>query len=463
MLPERLVPPLCCLALLTACGQPDPAEASSTAEGASTGDAETESASTAAADPSPFTYWRDTKTILDAKCGRCHRPGEIAPFSLETYEQVAAVAPVLPASIESETMPPWPPSDACRPYAHARSLTEAERDTLLTWLDYGAPQGDPDDVPAAEPDDTPPWVADVSVDMPEPYTPMIEPDDNRCFLVPWTEPERTFVTGYDVIPGNREVVHHVLVFNATADFVPDLLAMDEADPGPGYTCFGGAGVPTSLIGSWVPGSQARAAPEGTGLSVEPGSMMVIQMHYNTLSSAPAPDQTRVELQLAAEVQRPAASMFLTNPGWITGSEPMLIPAGEDGVTYSFDLPLSSPLWRARLISLGIDADGPLLIHDAALHMHYLGASAELSVLRGSGSQECLLNIPTWNFDWQGDYRLDQPLRLEPEDTLRIRCTWNNGEDNQPVVDGQIQPPHDVLWGEGTRDEMCLGGMYITAP
>ncbi|MCH9684860.1 MAG: monooxygenase [Deltaproteobacteria bacterium] len=459
MLHERLASPLLCLLILPACGEStteaDDAPATETAD---SGSSETGSPADAA-----LTYWRDAKSILDARCGGCHRPGDIAPFPLQTYEEVSAVAAVLPASIESGTMPPWPPDDTCRAYDHARSLSEADRSTLLAWLDDGAPQGNPDDAPPPVTDSGLSLTPNLTVQMAEPYTPTMEPDDYRCFLVPWTEDATTYITGFQVTPGNREVVHHVIMFNAEADRVPELQALDEAEAGPGYTCFGGAGVQTRWVGSWVPGSGARVLPEGTGVRIEPGSMMVIQMHYNTLSSAPAADQTSFDLQLADSVERPAAAMLLANPGWLTGASPMLIPAGDPDVTHTYDLPASSPLWRAQLTALGVGLGDPFVIHETALHMHYLGVSGGLSVVRGSGEQECMLEIPQWDFGWQGGYRLQQSVIVEPDDALRMRCTWDNSEANQPVVDGEVSEPQDVVWGEGTRDEMCLGVVYVTAP
>jgi len=467
MLRSRLVPTLPCLVLMTACGGSDPDDPSASEMDGTTA-TETDSAdsgegSSGAAEDSPLTYWRDTKAIIDAKCGSCHRPDDIAPFSLQTHAEVAAVAAILPASIETETMPPWPPSASCRGYSHSRALDEDDRETLLAWLEDGAPEGDPEDAPPPVDDGPSAWQSDLSLEISEPYTPTMEPDDYRCFLVPWPEAETTYITGYQVVPGNREVVHHVIMFNVDAETAPELQAMDDAEPGPGYTCFGGVGARASWIGSWVPGTEAGALPEGTGMEIEPGSMMVIQMHYNTLSSEPAADQTRVDVQTSATVQRAAAALPLLNPGWLTGSDPMLIPANEAEVTYSHDISASSPLVRLQLAQLGLEADDPFVIHAAGLHMHYLGTAGSLSVVRQSGAEDCVVDIPAWDFNWQGGYTLEQSLRVEADDTLRLSCTWDNSEGNQPVIGGEILPSKDVEWGEGTTDEMCLGVAYVSAP
>jgi hypothetical protein len=290
----------------------------------------------------------------------------------------------------------------------------------------------------------------------------MEPDDNRCFLVPWPETETTHITGYRVVPGNRSIVHHVIMFNAGPDAVAEIQALDDEDPAPGYPCFGGVGANASWVGAWVPGSSDDSLPEGTGIRIEPGSMMVLQMHYNTLSSEPVPDQTRVELVLSPEVERPALTMPFTNFQWALGSEPMMIPAGDPSVSYGFDLSASNPILRQRLSDVGVGANEGFVVHGSGLHMHYLGTAASLAVVREDGGEDCMLQIDEWDFDWQGGYTLAEPMRVGPADSLRISCTWDNSAENQPVVNGELLEPHDVQWGEGTTDEMCLGVLYVTA-
>ena len=463
---DRLVPSLALFALVCACADASsdtPTEAAT--DGSSETDGETE-ATSAAEQEATFTYWADTKSIIDARCGQCHQPDNIAPFALQTYEEVKAVAAALPASLEAGAMPPWPPADDCQPYAHSRALSDEELDTLLTWLAEDAPEGDPADEPPANPGDgaSQDLSGDtVTIEMPQAYTPVAEPDDYRCFVVPWPEDETSYVTGYRVNPGDRNIVHHVIAFKATGSAIAQVQALDEADPEPGYTCFGGAGAPTSWVGSWAPGTDVNKMPEGTGIEVEPGALIVLQMHYNTLSGTPIADQTGIEFQLAREVDKPAIAMPFTNFQWVTGSEPMTIPAGEAAVTHSFETTVDAPLLRQQLQNIGIGATDPFLIHSTGLHMHYLGTSADLSVVRQAGGQDCVLDIPAWDFGWQGSYDLMQPTRVEVGDSLRLSCTWDNSEANQPIVDGELLAPKDVEWGEGTRDEMCLSIVYATAP
>jgi hypothetical protein len=246
----------------------------------------------------------------------------------------------------------------------------------------------------------------------------------------------------------------VIAFAIPPADVPAYQALDDADPDPGYLCYGGPGgdamegggrIP--WLGAWVPGGDGGEFPAGTGLKIAPGSMIAVQMHYHTYPGA-APDQSKVQLRTAPSVERQAVVMPFTNYKWVIGEQPMLIPAGEPDATHSFEADVTNYL--PILFPDGPFAGGDsFVIHAAGLHMHTLGTSARLSVVRDQ--PECLLDIPRWDFGWQGQYQVVDPVTVRPGDKVRIECHWDNsGPDAK-----------DTLWGEGTGDEMCLGVMYIT--
>ncbi|MFO7561397.1 MAG: hypothetical protein R6X02_02035 [Enhygromyxa sp.] len=436
-------------------------------------DAGTSATETGAADGSDesdeqqatYTYWRDAKAVLDHKCANCHVDGEIAPFSLSTYEQVAAVAPILPYSIEQGIMPPWPPGEGCNEYRHSRALDEAERELLLTWLDEGAPEGDPADEPAPADDDepAPEFHADLTLQMLEPYTPTQSPDDYRCFVIPWDGP-KPWVTGFRVVPDQRSIVHHVIAFAidpAQAAIVDNLDANEE---GPGYTCFGDPGLQDARwLGSWAPGGAAMVFPEGTGSRLEPGSRVVMQVHYNTSAAGPVADQSAIELSLADAVERPLITTPATKIGWVLGSDPMIIPAGDPEVTHATEIDLRSGYWATRVAGTGVAPGEDLVLHTLGLHMHQLGVRGRISIIRANGEQDCALEIPAWDFGWQNGYQLVEPIRIAPGDKVGLQCWWDNSAENQPIIDGEKVEPIDVAWGEGTRDEMCLAILSVTRP
>lgn len=442
-------------ALATAC--------TSEGQGDELGEAESETGTSDATGESgeplaTYTYWRDAKAVLDQKCVGCHSPGNIGPFSLESYTEVAAVAAILPPSIEDGSMPPWPASDACRDYAHARSLGADERALLLTWLDEGAIEGDAADAPAPVPA-MQGFTPNLTLALPEPYTPQLEPDDYRCFVIPWNE--SGYVTGVRVEPDQAGIVHHVIAFAVEPSAVEAVETMDANEAGPGYTCFGGAGVPARWVASWAPGGLGVVYPEGTGVRIDAGSRLVVQMHYNTASTAPVADQSTIALMVEPSVERPLVNQPLANPGWVLGFDPMTIPAGEPAVSHETLIDLWGNPWAEQIAEAGAGPGGDLLLHVAGLHMHTLGVSAKLTLLRAGEDESCVVDIPRWDFHWQVGYELATPLRLSPGDQLRLSCTWDNSAANQPILDGEQVEPIDVAWGEGTRDEMCLGVVALS--
>ena len=149
-----------------------------------------------------LTYHRDIKPLFAAKCGACHVAGGIAPFPLVSYGQVRAQLPAIRTSVEAGTMPPWPAADGCSDYHFVRALEPEQVDAVSAWIDAGAPEGDPRDVPvevASEQGGLP--RIDATLEMAAPYTPTVEPDDYRCFVLDWPYPEVKFVTGFRASPG----------------------------------------------------------------------------------------------------------------------------------------------------------------------------------------------------------------------------------------------------------------------
>jgi hypothetical protein len=431
----------------------------------STGATSSTSSTTTGGEPTGVTYYRDIKPLLAARCVQCHSPGNIAPFSLTTHEESAPFASSLADAAELGTMPPFPPDLACRAYAHDVTLTPTQRELLRAWSDAGAPAGDPASEPP--PPDAPgsDVIYDLELQLPAPYLPTISPDDYRCFLIEWPKDEESFVTALDVLPGERQIVHHVITYAIEPQDVDTYRALEDADPDPGYLCYGGPGgskdsqfrVP--WLSAWAPGSPGGAFPAGTGLRVQPGSLIAVQMHYHGLPGAKA-DQSKIRLRTAPKVDRPAVIMPFTNLDWVLGNEDMHIPAGDPDVELSFTLDMTQYL--TFLFPKGpFTGVQPFVVHAAGTHQHTLGTRNKLSVVRAD-SEECLLEIPRWDFNWQGTYELGAATTVHPGDRLRLECHWDNSAANQPIVDGVQQPAKDLGWGENTSDEMCLGILYVTA-
>lgn len=395
-----------------------------------------------------LTYYVDAKPIIDAKCAGCHTPGGIAPFALETYAEVAAQKNSIASAITAGTMPPWPPAASCDDYVGARSLSPAEIATLNGWIKAGVPEGDPSAKPKpVSGTERTLSRTDVTLTLPTAYTPTQSPDDYRCFILDWPGTATSYVTGFGVVPGAPAMVHHAIAYLATPDTVSTFQKLDDADPGPGYTCFGGpGGILPSWIGGWAPGALGADFPAGTGIEIPAGSKVVVQMHYNTSITAPVPDQSKILLKVDASVEKKAFVLSWANPSW-TKLKTMDIPAHTMDATHSWD---ADPTKFIGVLSKGlVQSNQPFTVHTAGLHMHTRGTSAVTEIHRAGGEKECLLDIEKWNFHWQGTYELAAPKALNPGDKLHLECHWNNTS------------AMDMNWGEGTNDEMCLGTYYIT--
>lgn len=429
-----------------------------------------------------LTYYRDAKAVIDAKCAGCHAEGGIGPFQLDSFAAVEAYAPLVKSAVEAKTMPPWPADSACRPYEHDFSLSQEESDLLVEWVDLGAHEGDPNDAPP--PVAPPPSElarVDIETGMAEPYTPAPGPgelDDFRCFLVDWPAQTDKYITGIHTTPSNLTVTHHLVAVLVPPEQVAALEAEDAADPGPGWDCGGGGGMGIGLgmgmdgggrpgqgqdgdqfeslqgqglLAGWVPGARASMLPPDTGMLVRPGSKILMNMHYNTLSGSGA-DQTTMRFTVEDSVAKPGVSTFWTNPLWVGRQGGMLIPAGESNVHHTFSFDPTVVFGR----------DKSLTVYSSMLHMHTFGKRGGLSIERANNTNECLVDVQRWDFDWQLTYGFMEPTTIQPGDRLRIDCWYDNSAANQPIVGGAPITPQDVHWGEGgTLDEMCLGAIFIT--
>lgn len=412
--------------------------------------------------PTP-TWEKDLKPLVEARCAGCHTTGGIAPFELLSYEQVKALKDDVKSAVVSRQMPPYLAGEGCTDYSDDQRLSTEEIELVTRWAEGGAPRGIPETgaINATPPPGLP--RVDLTLSMPTTYSPSKSPDDYRCFIVDWPRTTEGFVTGFNVKPGNARVVHHVIAFLIQPANVQQVMDLDAAEAGPGYTCFGGPGGNNSRmgwLGSWAPGVSGSVMPEGTGIAVQPGSKVVLQVHYNT-AAAPETDRSdlsAIELMVDDTVQKRAWIMPWADPDWIRKGT-MSIPAGAADTEHGFQLDPTQ--YMSYLTANQVPNGQGFRMYGAGFHQHLLGTKGHLEINRADGSKECLLDVPRWDFHWQRSYRFSKPRIFHPGDTLGITCHWDNSEANQPVVNGVKQAPHDVNWGEGTGDEMCLGIFMIS--
>ena len=401
--------------------------------------------------PTGPTWHQDVQAIMSAHCTACHTAGGAAPFAFDDPATAQRMAGAALDAIESGRMPPWQPDPSCRQYVDERIMPEDAKATLRAWVADGAPLGDPT---AAAPVQE--AAAGQTAALPTPdritradaaYVPdAARPDDYRCFPLDAEFAEDTFLRGTAVNPDAGTLVHHVLVYMVSPSLVDEMYAMDAADEGPGYTCYGGSGLGNSgPVGGWVPGAVPAIYDDGVAQFIPAGARLVMQVHYNLLAADPAPDQTEVYLytwddaQPAVVESKPQADLALR------------IPAGEPEV-------VNTRTWTNY-------SKAPLEIVAVTPHMHVLGRSIAVSIERADGANVCLVDIPEWDFNWQQtfEFRPGEEVLLYPGDSVKLTCVYDNSAGNQPIVNGEQLEPRDVRWGEGTLDEMCLNFMTIKKP
>jgi uncharacterized protein (TIGR03437 family) len=399
------------------------------------GDASRRAGSTRRRQTGTPTFSKEIVRIFQQNCQSCHHPGDIAPFSLITYQNARPWARAIREQVLLRKMPPWKPIAGCGDFLEVRGLTDDERTQIVAWVDGGAPEGNPSDLPPplTFPDGWSLGEPDLVLPMAEPYTPPPGRDIYRCFSVPVNMRSDRFVSSVEIHPGNRKIVHHLIGY-----FDPNgaSAALDAADPGPGYTCFGGPGFSTTgILTAWAPGARGSEEPAGIGIKLNRQSRVVIQVHYHP-GAQPESDQTEIGLRFA---RQPVKKELLFVPLEERGFK---IPAG----TKRFEVTESvfSPL-NAHLVSI-------------APHMHLLGREIGVEMTRFGGQPECLIRIDDWDFNWQSFYHFKNPVPITLGAQLKLKAVYDNSADNPRNPNS---PPREVSYGEATTDEMALVILGVT--
>ena len=385
------------------------------------------------------TFNKEVVRILQKNCQTCHHPGDIAPFSMMSYKETRPWAKSIREQVLLRKMPPWKPIQGCGDFRDVRALSDADIQTLVAWADGGSPEGSPADLPPPMdfPDGWPLGAPDLVVNPQSDYSPPVSGDMYRCFSVPVGNLRGDrWISALSVKPGNPKIVHHVIAY---ADPTGESAKLDDNEPGPGYTCFGGPKLSnTDMLGGWAPGSRGYFAPDGTGIKLGNNSRVVIQVHYHPTGEAET-DRTPVGLYFAkAPVGKQLQVLPLVN-------NTFAIPAGAKAheVTANFNIPvfLSAQMWAVTP------------------HMHLLGKKIKVELFKpGSDQPECLVNIDNWDFNWQGTYLYKNAVTLAGGSKLKLTTIFDNSIDN-PL--NPNTPPKVVKWGEETTDEMSLAFVGFT--
>jgi Redoxin/Copper type II ascorbate-dependent monooxygenase, C-terminal domain len=381
------------------------------------------------------TFAKDVAPILQKNCQQCHRPGQVGPFSLVTYDQARKRADDVAEQVSERKMPPWKPDPTVGPgFKHSKALSAEDIATIAAWAEAGAPEGNPADMPPPPvyPEGwalgTPDLVLEASDDF---AIPAEGGDIYRCFVIPTNLPEDKYISAIEYQPGNRKVVHHVLAYVDTTGVGRK---RDEADPGLGYSCFSGPGIEIhGDLGGWAPGNEPSFLPEGVGRSLPKKADVVMQLHYHP-SGKPETDRTRIGIFFAKKPVKQilhwsaSLNMAMKIPA---GAKNHLVEAGHKGTEkFGWVVPMD-------VTALSVTP-----------HMHKLGHDMTMTVTYPDGQSQDLIRINDWDFNWQNNYFFEKPIDLPKGTILKISAHYDNTTDKE------------VKWGEATSDEMCIGFISV---
>jgi hypothetical protein len=381
------------------------------------------------------TFAHDVAPILYAKCADCHHAGEVAPFSLTSYEDAARKAKTIAASVARKQMPPWQ-AVTHGEFVGERTLTAEQIKTISDWAAAGAPAGNLKAAPPA-PSFTPGWQMgkpDFVGAPSQPYQIAAEgADDYRCFVIPTHFSGDRYVTGVELRPGNRKVVHHVLVYLDSSGYARKL---EGKDGKPGYQSFGGPGfAPTGSLGGWAPGLQPLKLENDEGFLLPKGVDIVLQCHYHK-DGKPETDLTSVGLKFS---DRPVDKKVR----WEAIGEELIDIAPGD---------------RSYAVKTTLKVPRDLTILDVIPHMHFLGHDMLVTATLPNGTTKTLVDVDRYDYNWQTRYTYKQPVDLPAGTTLNLTAHYDNSEDNPRNPNS---PPKRVTFGEQTTNEMCYAFFSYT--
>ena len=375
--------------------------------------------------------WSDNvAALVFDKCGTCHHPGGIAPFSLLTYTNAFAFKTQIQTYVVNKQMPPWPPNDNYSDFAHKRSLTQAQIDLINDWVNAGAPEGNSANTPPAPTYNQGSFIANPDLVL---YAPVYASkataghDDYVCFSVPTGLVNGKKIRAIEVVPGNPSIVHHCLVYN------------DPAGTSVTDTTGNCAGPTTGHIAGYAPGEFPTIFPNGQGVKMgvelAAGSKLVLAMHYPQGSTGIV-DSTKIHLffydDTVTNIRTVMADPILQDFGFCINAN--TVETVLDVFPPSFPMPYDATLFSVFP------------------HAHLLGQEFLVYAIKANGDTIPIIHVPQWNFEWQGFYVFKNPIKLPIGSRLYGGASYDNTTNNQFNPN---QPPQNICAGLNTTDEMFI--------
>jgi mono/diheme cytochrome c family protein len=415
-------------------------------------------ASLAARNAEP-TFAEDVAPIFYKNCVSCHRQGGMAPFTLLDYDTAKANVDEMRTAVEKGIMPPWHAEGPHGVFRNDRRLSDSDKQTILRWIDAGAKPGDLNNLPP-KPEFPTQWsigTPDAIVAMTEEFTvPASGTIEYQYFEIPTNFTEDRWVQAIEIMPGAREVVHHVLVYakvppvpgatppaprpagapaprpllirNAAQSKMPDQPRLDTLHAPPRQL--------GTLIATEVPGNTVLDFPKGTALRLRAGTVLTFQMHY-TAHGHEMKDRTRIGFKFAKEA--PDEELFASH--FFNGA--LKIPAGAKDVAVPAEIGFGEPV----------------KIWGMMPHTHLRGTRWQYKLEKPDGTSEVILDVPHYDFNWQTYYMFATPLEVPAGGKITSMAWYDNSSTNTHNPDAT----KDVWWGDQTWEEMQYTGFLYTVP
>lgn len=357
----------------------------------------------------PATFHKDIEPLLQAKCQACHRPGEIGPMPLLTYQDTRKWARAIKAAVITRKMPPWFADSGVQRYTNNPSLSTREVQMVSSWVDAGAPEGDSNDAPPQK-EFVEGWSIgrpDLIIEMPQAYqVPAKGTIEYTYVIIPTNFKQDMWVRAAEIRPGNRAVMHHAALHTRPPGS-KWLRAYPIRTPFVPTSGNSGSEPSDEWITNYAPGRPAYAMPPDTAFLVKAGSDFVLQFHYTT-NGAPAEDRSKIGLIFAKAP--PAKRAFIAN----ISNTSFVIPPGEPNFAAKASRTLAT---NAVLL-----AGGP--------HMHLRGKAMDISVVYPTGESSELLRVPRYDFNWQLVYEFESAVVLPRGSRIEITAAWDNSANNR---------------------------------
>jgi hypothetical protein len=387
------------------------------------------------------TFHKNVERILQNHCQECHRPGEIAPFSLLTYEQARPYAKAIKADVLQGKMPPWPADPHFGKFSNDRSLSKADIDTIVAWVDGGALQGNKADAPKPRTfvDGWNISKPDHVFEMPNAFDmPAKGEVEYQYIVVPTGFTEDKWIDQVEVRPGDRTVVHHAVMFIRE----PGNPWLKDAQPGVPFVPkvssagqrFGNTnGQGNDILTIYTPGMVPAIWKPGQAKQIKAGSDIIFQMHY-TASGKAGSDKTRIGVVYA---KVPPKQRMITI----------------GAINNNFVIPPGDPNFKAEGTFM---AANPMTAVSLFPHLHLRGKAFQYDLITPDGKSETLLKVKDWSLNWQLSYILDKPIEIQPGTKIKATAWWDNSANNKDNPD----PTKAVRWGEQSWEEMLIGFIEV---